>query len=97
MQELKKCSPIQRICIEENAAHTFNCSVNCAGIYADVQWAEERITDEGSTGKKGQASQKKKYMSLVSEYKHFKEGVLQHFNFNPTSVPDFGKFQPSAF
>ena len=31
-------------CIEENAKKNFSCSVNCKGIYADVQVVKERLT-----------------------------------------------------
>ena len=40
-----KCSPRGRDCIEQNIARTFNCSVNCEGIYADVQWANDPIKE----------------------------------------------------
>ena len=42
---MKKCSPEGRDCIESKSAYTFNCSVSCEGIYADVQWVEN-IEDE---------------------------------------------------
>ena len=47
---MKICSPEGRDCIENKSASTFNCSVACEGIYADVQWVEnvveERAEDE---------------------------------------------------
>ena len=44
-QDMKKCSPEGRDCIDSKSAYTFNCSVSCEGIYADVQWVEN-IEDE---------------------------------------------------
>ena len=40
---MKKCSPKGRDCIERNSARSFNCSATCEGIYADVQWVDERM------------------------------------------------------
>ena len=40
---MKICSPEGRDCIENKAASTFNCSVACEGIYADVQWVENIV------------------------------------------------------
>ena len=37
---MEKCSPEGRDCIENKSTSTFNCSVACGGIYADVQWVE---------------------------------------------------------
>jgi len=39
-QGMKKCNPEGRDCIEKKATSTFNCSIACNGIYADVQWVE---------------------------------------------------------
>ena len=39
-QDMKKCSPHGRDCIENKSTSTFDCSVACEGIYADVQWVE---------------------------------------------------------
>ena len=53
---MKMCSPEGRDCIEKMSTSTFNCSVACEGIYADVQWVkniEEDMEedDEGNFGK----------------------------------------------
>ena len=40
------CSPKGRDCIESNFTLTFNCSVSCVGVYADVQWVNE-LFEEG--------------------------------------------------
>ena len=45
-QDMKNCSPEGRDCIENKSNSTFNCSVACAGIYADVQWAENIVEEE---------------------------------------------------
>ena len=37
---MKICNPEGRDCIENKSTSTFNCSVACEGIYADVQWVE---------------------------------------------------------
>ena len=99
---MEKCSLRGRDCIEGNFTLTFNCSVNCDGVYADVQWvkegihgsAEETIAEEERTiGKRGVEQDKKKYMRLVSEYKLFREGVVQHFRFNDASKFYFGRLK----
>ena len=43
LQDLKNCDHRGRDCIEKNAILSFNCSVTCEGIYADVQWTEDHI------------------------------------------------------
>ena len=40
------CDPNGRDCIEENSVETFNCSIACTGIYADVQWVGSDIQEE---------------------------------------------------
>ena len=94
MQDLKKCSPIGRDCIERNSAETFNCNVSCEGFYADVQRAEERAADEDCTGKWDEVIDKQKYLTLLSEYKHFKRSIVQHYRFNGVAnETEYGKFQ----
>ena len=88
---MEKCNPRGRDCIEENFTLTFNCSVNCEGIYADVQWMGEKV--ERKIGKRGVEQDKKKYRRLITEYNHFKENIVQHFRFNDTAGSNFGKFQ----
>ena len=41
MQDMKKCNPEGRVCIERNSMNTFNCSVSCEGIYAGVEWFKD--------------------------------------------------------
>ena len=40
-QDMIKCSPKGRDCIEGNWTRSFNCSLTCEGIYAGIQWVEE--------------------------------------------------------
>ena len=35
------CSPEGRTCIEENSRRNFSCSVNCEGMYTDIQKTQE--------------------------------------------------------
>ena len=90
---MKKCSPKGRDCIEMNSALTFNCSTNCEGIYADVQWHEESVADKEMVGKREEELDMKKYRRLVSEYRQYKMRVVRHFRFNETTLPDFGMCQ----
>ena len=93
LQDRKKCSPKGQDCIERNSALTFNCSGNCEGIYADVQWSEEGVKEKGIVGEKGLELDKKKYITLLSEYRYLKEGIVQHFMFNDSTSPHYGKLQ----
>ena len=43
LQDMERCSPKGRDCFETNSSQTFNCSVTCEGVYADVQWEEDPI------------------------------------------------------
>ena len=43
---MRKCTSEGRDCIERNFARSFNCSVTCDGVYADVQWASDPIEEE---------------------------------------------------
>ena len=92
LQDLEKCSPTGRDCIERNSAETFNCSVNCKGFYADVQWVEERTADEGR--KRDEEMDKQKYLTLLSEYKDFKRSIVQHYSFNGVAETNYGEFRP---
>ena len=42
---MKICGPKGRDCIEKNSAKTFNCSMTCDGIYADIFWKESEMED----------------------------------------------------
>ena len=73
-QAMKTCSPVGRECIEKNSLNTFNCKVSCEGIYSDVQW----FIDE-----KNVAADNLDSLPPISEYKTFKESIVQHFKFDP--------------
>ena len=44
-QDMRRCGPKGRDCIEANSTRSFNCSVSCVGIYADIHW------EDGGMGK----------------------------------------------
>ena len=46
LQDMEKCSPEGRDCFERNFRRSFNCTVSCEGVYADVQWKDEPIMKE---------------------------------------------------
>ena len=70
---MKKCGPKGRDCIERNSAETFNCSMTCEGIYADINWKAGYMTNE---------MDKEKYAELSSEYVNFKREYVKHFEFS---------------
>ena len=73
LKDLEKCSPAGRDCIEKNSAETFNCSISCEGIYADIHWQRnEEMTYE---------IDKEKYAMLSSEYQNFKRKNVEIFRF----------------
>ena len=43
---MEKCTPKGRDCFETYSSQTFNCSVTCEGVYADVQWEEDPIMNK---------------------------------------------------
>ena len=45
-QGTKRCGPVGRDCIEKKSSQTFNCSVTCDGVYADVHWITDIIKEE---------------------------------------------------
>ena len=84
-QDLTKCSPKGRDCIERNSARRFNCNTACEGIYAGIEWGEVIMNTEVD---------KKKYMKLLSEYKNFKKTNCRHFRFHSAAnLTQFGEFQ----
>ena len=79
---MKKCDPEGRDCIEKNSAETFNCSMTCKGMYADIYWKVGKMEDE---------MDKEKYTELLSEYEKFKKENVKHFEFSSaTSGNNFG-------
>ena len=73
MQDMKKCDSKGRDCIERNSAETFNCSMTCTGIYADINWKAGEMKNE---------IDKEKYAELSSEYVNFKREYVKHFEFS---------------
>ena len=95
LQNLEKCSPNGRDCIENDFTQTFNCTVTCEGIYADVEWVKGEDPMEMTNGKRNRRWQKEKMdlLKLISEYKEFKRAHFQHFRFNSeASTTMFGNF-----
>ena len=45
-QDMEICDPKGRDCIESNSTESFNCSMTCEGIYADVQWVGNKIEED---------------------------------------------------
>ena len=85
------CTPEGRTCIEENSQKNFSCSVNCEGIYADIQKTrEEGIVpvqhDKNANLPEGEEANRKKIAKLVNEYNAYKKEKLQNFRFNPAKV-----------
>ena len=80
---MKKCGPEGRDCIEQNSAETFNCSMTCDGMYADINWKDGKMKDE---------KDRRKYAKLDSEYQNFKKEHVKHFRFSSLSFEsNFGK------
>ena len=44
-QDMIKCTPKGRDCIEGHWTHSFNCSPTCEGIYAGIQWVDGGIVE----------------------------------------------------
>ena len=85
MQGMKKCGPGGRDCIEKNSAETFNCSMTCEGMYADISWKAAEVKIE---------KDKEKYEELSSEYMNFKREYVKHFEFSSeTSLSMYGKLR----
>ena len=73
LQDMKICDPEGRDRIEEKSAQTFNCSLSCVGMYADIAWKDEQLKDE---------KDKDKYSTLSSQYHNFKKEHVTHFRFS---------------
>ena len=83
LQDMKKCGSAGRDCIEKNSAETFNCNMNCKGMYADISW---------KIGKMNDVKDKGKYSMLSSEYRNFKKENMRHFRFSSEEpLSNFGK------
>ena len=87
---MKKCGPGGRDCIETNSAETFNCSMTCEGMYADISRKGSKLKNE---------MDKEKYLELSSEYQNFKREYVKHFEFSSATSRDsslsmYGKKNP---
>ena len=102
-QDAVICSPAQRECIEQRIGLSFNCSVSCEGMYADVEWVEDMVGEGkekeqllfslmGKIERKQQEENKKKIQRLIDNYNMFKTRSVQHFRFNASlNLSSFGK------
>ena len=80
---MKKCDPRGRECIETNSAETFNCSMTCEGMHADINWKLGKMKNEMDL---------EKYRDMYNEYVNFKRENVKHFEFSSTvSSTWFGK------
>ena len=82
---------------------SFNCSVSCEGVYADVEWVEHMVGVGkekeqalfwlmGKIERKQQEENKKKIRRLIDNYNLFKARTVQHFRFNASlNLSSFGK------
>ena len=99
------CGPTGRDCIEEAIGHDYNCSVNCEGIYADINWftstgveetkkeEEEWMMLNGKMEKGRESANKMKILALVRDYDAFKKRSVQHFRFDAKeTTQSYGKF-----
>ena len=83
MQGMQKCGPKGRDCIENKSAQTFNCSLTCDGMCADINWKDGKMKDE---------KDKEKYTMLDSEYQNFKKENVKHFRFSSAAYwSNFGE------
>ena len=86
------CTPEGRTCIEEASLQNFSCSVNCEGMYADIQKTREEgivpVQHEKTANcpAEGEEANRKKIVKLVNEYNAYKRKKLQNFRFNPAKV-----------
>ena len=80
-QDMKKCSPHGRDCIENKSTSTFDCSVACEGIYADVEWVEnieEDLEEEDEIGNKLVGVAAQVYKTLKKEIEMMKGRISKN-------------------
>ena len=94
---LKKCkslvnerncsSKIYQDCLETNAIEIFNCSVSCQGIFADIEWSDEKVIEEKVKKENGEELDRAKLLKLLEEYQENKKRYVRNFKFtaNPHS------------
>ena len=97
---LKKCksladerscsSSIYQDCLETDASKIFNCSVACQGIYADVEWSDEKVIGENAKKENGEELDKAKLLKLIEEFQEKKKRYVRNFKF--TADPNSSTF-----
>ena len=105
-QGMKICNPEGRDCIENKATSTFNCSVACEGIYADVQWVENVV--EGMEEEPIEDELEKKILKILEkemikggknrdglDRQKFKKLMSDYNQFKKNQVPHF-RFDSAA-
>ena len=76
----------------------FSCSVDCEGMYADIQKIEEykmQLDKHGMIAKvQGKTKENRdKILKLVNEYNAYKKNKLHNFRFHPAKrSTNFGKY-----
>ena len=78
-------------CLEKYASGTFNCSVACEGIYADVAWIDVELLKKKPRTGNGVELNREKLFQIIQEYRDKKAKFVKNFAFNATKYP-FGRF-----
>ena len=94
-QGMDVCDIKGRDCIERSSTKTFNCSIACMGIYADVHHRRMFFLEEEKVNRVSKNSKdKEKYKKLIAEYRKFKAKNVKHFRLNmSTSLGNFGRLR----
>ena len=79
-QDLTKCSPKGRDCVERNSALSFNCNTTCEGIYAGVEWEEEFFISE-EENELGEED-----MAMTELYERMKEDLKKEMRLTKGSI-----------
>ena len=79
-QDLTKCSPNGRDCVERNSALSFNCNTTCEGIYAGVEWEEEFFISE-EENELGEED-----MAMTELYERMKEDLKKEMRLTKGSI-----------
>ena len=88
-QDLTKCSPKGRDCVERNSALSFNCNTTCEGIYAGVEWEDEIVIFEevNELGEENEAM-----TELYKEmYKRMKEDLKKEMRLMKSNIGQKGE------
>ena len=94
-QGIDVCDIKGRDCIERSSTKTFNCSIACMGIYADVHHGRMIFLEEEKVNRVSKNSKdKEKYKKLIAEYRKFKAENVKHFRLNVSaSLDNFGRLR----